>query len=212
MNYKVAKTTVALCVIYLTAFYILKFKFPELFLQSITSPTLLTLGRKVSSSIVLTYAMRMLLNFITFYLFKCACSGSFKLTLNQLIIMLSFVVFGNLIADFRPELYTHTSIVFMLTISLLSKGVFKYTVISFTIHGYLSQFLASVRGFETIILQINEIGALASFVLAFEGYVWLIFLAVLFYMKEGKKNECSTSTVHQQTRGEGKEDGSQSTC
>lgn len=44
MNYKIAKTMLVLCVVYLIGFYILKFIFPELLLLSITSPIMIRLG------------------------------------------------------------------------------------------------------------------------------------------------------------------------
>ena len=49
MNYKVAKTMLILCIVYLVGFYILKFAFPELLIQAITSPTLLRLGEFMNS-------------------------------------------------------------------------------------------------------------------------------------------------------------------
>ena len=44
MNYKIARTMLTLCVVYLVGFYILKFIFPNLLVQAITSPTVLKFG------------------------------------------------------------------------------------------------------------------------------------------------------------------------
>ena len=189
MNYKVAKTMLILCIVYLVGFYILKFFFPELLLQTITSPTILKLGEFINSWIGYEYIIGFLCSFITLYLFSCASSGSFKLNKISLIVICVCTLLITLVLDFLPELYTHTTIVLIFVCALSKKGNLLYATISFAIHGYLSQFLLSIRGFETVIVQIQEIGLLSSLILGFEMYVWLILLAIIFYFKENKKYE-----------------------
>jgi hypothetical protein len=86
----------------------------------------------------------------------------------------------------------------MFVASYISKGKFSYTVISFAIHGYLSQFLLSIRGFETMIIKISELGALSVFVLGMEMFVWLILLSIIFYLKENKYELCSAPLSQQE--------------
>ena len=189
MNYKIAKTMLSLCVVYLIGFYILKFFFPELLLQTITSPTILKLGEFINSWIAYEYIIGVLCSFITLYLFSCASSGSFKLNKISLIVICICTLLITLVLDFLPELYTHTTIVLMFVCALSKKGNLLYTTISFAIHGYLSQFLTSIRGFETIIVQVSKIGTLSGLIISLEGYVWLVLLSLIFYFKENKKYE-----------------------
>lgn len=185
MNYKVAKTGLILCIVYLVAFYILKFFYPDILLQAITSPTLIRLGEFMNEYTFAMEIIKVSASFLTYYLFVCACSGKFKLSWIELL----YVIIGTLVAKlcilFLPNLYTHTSISVMLILSLLCKGKLLNTTLSFVIHGYLSQFLTSIRGFETIIVYVNSISGL---LFNLEAYVWLILLAIIFYFKEEKKN------------------------
>jgi hypothetical protein len=80
----------------------------------------------------------------------------------------------------------------MLLSAVVAKGNLKYATISFVLHGYLSQFLLSIRGFETITLYFN---AISGFLINLEGFVWLALLAIMFYLKENNKNGTLASTV-----------------
>ena len=196
MNSKVAKTMLALCIIYLIGFYVLKFFFPELLLQTITSEPIKAIDKFLNSWIGFSYIVAFIFGCLTFYLFACASSGKFKFHWAKLLTIAVFNIVLAVVLDFLPGLYTHTSIVFMLITAWVCDGKLPYTVISFTIHGYLSQFLLSIRGFETIILADYSIGAISCFVLTTEAYIWLCLLAIIFYIKENKKDEQMVSTLH----------------
>lgn len=176
-----------LCIGYLVFFYILKFFFPELLIQVIASPALISLGISISKYKFLTIFIMLSCSYLTFSLFAFASSGRFKFAWYEFVIIGAFMLVNCLITIFLPELYTHTSTASMLLIAVIVKGKLSYTAISFTIHGYLSQFLMSIRGFETIIVQIQQSGVLSSFVMCLEIYVWLVLLAIIFYFKENKK-------------------------
>lgn len=185
MNYKIAKTMLGLCIGYLSVFYILKFFFPQILVQTITHPTLIRLGEFMGIWIGFEYIVMSITLFITYYLFACASSGKFKFSWKFHLILLGFVIISHLFAELLPDLYTHTSISIMLIIALLSKGKLLYTVISFVLHGYLTQFLLAIRGFETVLINLNPISGL---LINSEGFVWLILLAIIFYLKEKHKN------------------------
>ena len=194
MNYKIAKTMLVLCVVYLIGFYILKFIFPELLLQTITSPTVLRLGEMMSKFAVLEFALMFLSNFLAFFLFSCASSGNFKFNWKQYSVILSATVINIIFVVFVPNLYTHTSISLMFICALACKGKLNYTTISFVLHGYLSQFLFLIRGVESIVVNPN---AISAFMFALEGFVWLVLLALLFYFKERKENGSLVASVYE---------------
>lgn len=192
MNYKIAKTMLVLCVVYLIGFYILKFIFPELLLQTITSPTVLQFGEFLKKSVFLEYLFSCISGIITYYLFACASSGKYKFNYKCYISFGLAEIISLLVMLFQPNLYTHTSISLMFLIAFICNGKLSYTVISFIIHGYLSQFLLSIRGFETVIIKFTEIGALGGLILGFEMYVWLILLSIIFFLKENKNEHYCT--------------------
>lgn len=192
MNYKVAKTMLCLCVAYLIAFYVLKFFFPEMLLQTITHPTLLRLGEFMNQYPFTTVIFQFISSSLTFYLFACAGSGRFKFTTVEFVFLGIIVIANNVVYYILPELYTHTCTSLMLLSAVVAKGNLKYTTISFVLHGYLSQFLLSIRGFETITLYFN---AISGFLINLEGFVWLALLSIIFYLKENNKNGTLASSV-----------------
>lgn len=189
MNYRIAKTMLVLCILYLGGFYILKFAFPEILIQTITHPTLLRLGEFIKLWIGFEYIIQLLTSFLTFYLFACASSAKFKYSKWQWVILSIIVVACNLVFYLLPEIYTHTCIALMFISASFLDGKLPYATISFTIHGYLSQFLLSIRGFETIMMYFN---AVSGILINSEGFIWLILLAIIFYIKENKNGTLSS--------------------
>lgn len=188
MNIKIAKTMLILCIIYIMGLYILKFIFPEQLLLVITDDNILKFGEFIESWTGYVHIIQMLSTWITLYLFTSASKGNFKLKWYHVIYLTCGTIISNLILYIYPSLYTHISTSIMLLLAMLMKGKLSYTAITFSIHGLLSQFLFSIRGFETIIMKYNMASGL---VLATECYVWLVLLALLFYLKEKKNGRIS---------------------
>ena len=193
MNKKIAKTLLILCISYMVGYYILKFIFPEQLLLVVTDANIIRLGKFVQSNIIIENIFRILTSFITYYLFSCACTGRFKFKWYEFLIILAFAIISRLCAIYLTNLYTHTAISIMLLLPTILKGKLLYTSISFILHGYLTQFLLEIRGFETIITQYNLVSGI---VLMIEGFVWLIILTILFNLKE--KKDGFTTTIHKQ--------------
>lgn len=194
MNIKIAKTLLILNIVYIVAFYIIKFIFPEFLLLQITDPNILKLGMFIESGIIWTILYYFLSSFLIFYLFVCASRGKFKITILELVYIIIATIISILVTRFLPELMVHTSTSLILLLMLLCKGKIGYGVPTFVVHGYLSQFLTSIRGFGTIIYSTN----IASYlVLSLECYVWLFLFSLLFYLKENKKYGICSTTIHQ---------------
>lgn len=195
MNDKIAKTMLYLCIGYLSVFYVLKFFFPELLLQTITNPTLLKLGEFMNCYPFTIVIFQFISSAITFYLFACSSCGKFKFDYKEFIYLGIIVILNNIIYYILPELYTHTCTSLMLVSSLAVKGNLKYATISFVVHGYLSQFLFAIKGIETITMYINPLN---GFVFSTEANVWLILLSIVFYFKENSKNGTLGTPLPQQ--------------
>ena len=198
MNYKVAKTMLGLCIGYLAVFYVLKFFFPELLLQAITSPTLLRLGEFINGWVCWSHFINFGGTFLTLYLFASASSGNLRKTRREWVVLIGGMLLTAVFYYLLPELYTHSVSAIMLIVACFCKGKMLYATISFSIHGYLSQFLLSIRGFETIITIENAINPLSTFVLCMEMYLWLFLLSILFYFKENKNDGNGVSPLPEQ--------------
>ena len=192
MNYKVAKTMLILCIVYLVGFYILKFAFPELLLQVISSQALVNFGEALKVWSGFSHIIRILTSFITYYLFVCASTGKFKRTWLEMVYIVIGTAICKLFVEFLPELFTHTSISVMFILALLCKGKLLNATITFVIHGYLTQFLLSIRGFETVLMFMNDV---SGFLINVEVDVWMILLALIFYFKEKRENGRMGTTI-----------------
>lgn len=194
MNLKVARTMLILCIIYIVGFYILKFAFPQYLLLTITDPTILKFGEFLGSSKWYLYTAQTITTFLTFYLFVCASRGSFKLKWYELLYIIMASIGCKLVSIYAIDYYVHISTACMFLLAAICKGKLLYASVSFVIHGLLSQFLFTIRGFETVISRINYASGL---VLSIEGWVWLVLLVLVFYLKE-KKNGRLVTTISQQ--------------
>lgn len=197
MNKRIAKTLLILCIAYIVGYYILKFIFPEQLVLVVTDSNIIALGKFVESNIIIENIFKIFSTSITYYFFSCACTGRFKFKWYEFLIILGFSIISRLCNMYLPNLYTHTTTSIMLLLPVLFKGKLSYTTFSFIIHGYLSQFLFSFRGFETILLKYNLVSGIA---LMIECYVWLIILALFFNLKENKNGRFSTSISKQDGR------------
>jgi len=194
MNIKIAKTMLILCGIYLVGFYVLKFAFPDKLLLAITNPSIIYFGEFIESNVVLTYIYYTISTALTFYLFMCASKGSFKIKWYALISMLVAIVIYFIVSNFAPEFEIHVITSLMFALAWINGGKFKFAIITFAVHGLFQQLLFSIRGFETIITEIN---IASGFILCIECWVWLILFALLFYLME-KKNVKNLSTISKQ--------------
>jgi hypothetical protein len=191
MNKRIAKTLLILCIAYMIGYYVLKFVFPEKLLLVVTDENILRLGNFIDSNILYKYALNIVSSFLTFVLFIFASTGRCRLRWQEFCYTLVGTAICFLCGLYLPSLYTHTSISVMFLLALLCKGKMLYTVSSFVIHGYLSQFLFSIRGFETILQYYTTV---TGIVFTIEGYMWLLILSLFYNLKE-KNNYEHVATI-----------------
>ena len=204
MNDKIAKTMLGLCIGYLSVFYVLKFFFPELLIQAITNPSLIHFGEIISSSRAYGLIFNIIGVCITYYLFACASSGKYMFSVLQFCEFAICAILSIICYYFIPELYTHTSVACMFAVSCFAKGKLQYATIAFIIHGYLSQFLMSIRGFETVLVQFSGKMFFSIYLLSIEAYIWQILLSIIFYIKE-KQNGFTLSPLYEHSQGASRE-------
>ena len=192
MNIKIARTMLVLCGLYIVGFYVLKFAFPEKLLLAITDPNILRFGEFIESNQIFTYIYYALSTGLTFYLFMCASKGSFKMKKYAVVSMLGAVAIYFVVSYFKPEFEVHTVTSLMFVLAWINGGKLKYAVPTFVVHGFLSQLLFAIRGFDTIIYKINIASGL---VLSLECYVWLLLFGLLFYLTERQNVKNSTTIL-----------------
>lgn len=190
----IARTLLALCIIYMIGFYILKFIFPEYLLLAITDENVLKAGAFIESNETYILIHKLLSTFITLYLFACASKGSFALRKRDFIYIIGAVALSKIASSYLPNFYVHISTSCMFLVAWLCGGKISYTTITFVVHGFMSQMLFDIRGFGSIIFKINSASAI---VLSLEGWVWLILFGLVFYLMERKRNGLSTTLPKQ---------------
>lgn len=180
MNKKISKTLLILLIIYSIAFYVIKYIYPELLLDFVVSENVISLGKFLESWKGFEIIYKLLSSFLTLYLFVCASCGKFKFKWYEVLYIVIATVLNRLCIQFLPELYTHTSISIMLLLATLLRGKLLNTSVTFIVHGYISQWLLSIRGFETILVKYN----LASgIMLSMELFVVLLALSLFFNLR-----------------------------
>lgn len=192
MNNRIAKTFLILSCVYMAIFYVIKFAFPQYLLLQITDPNIVAFGKFIGGSKILTFIFTLITNYITFYLFACSSRGSFKINKMEFLYIFVCALINKVVGMFLPSLAVHTSTSLLFVLAILCKGNFVYTTISFIVYGYASQFLLTIRGFETII---QFVSVATGVVLGVECWVWLIIFTLIFKIREEKKYGLRT-TLH----------------
>ena len=177
MNKKVLKTMIALVVIFLSAFYVLKIFFPEQFVLCIENAKLVEIGNYIDSHKWSYYLFGVITSFTTYWLYLCAVCRKWYLNWWQILIVLG-VIGGSIGLSFYDATLTASfGVLSMIVLPLLFKADYRATLIVFSVH-YLSQTLTlKIRNLPLYIAYYNSLSFLF---LTLEMFMWL-FLFYLYY-------------------------------
>ena len=182
MNKKVLKTMIALVVIFLSAFYVLKIFFPEQFVLCIENAKLVEIGNYIDSHKWSYYLFGIFTSFTTYWLYLCAVCRKWYLNWWQILIVLG-VIGGSIGLSFYDATLTASfGVLSMITLPLLFKADYRATLIVFSVH-YLSQTL-TLR-IRNLTLYMTNINSLVLFMIDFECLFWLL----LFYFYNNYKEK-----------------------
>ena len=186
MNRKVFITVLILSIIYLVAFNVLKYVFPETFVLCLTGTEFITAGQFIDSRPVLYWICSVLFSGVTMYLYTCSCAGRKYLNLYETLCVVAGAILLQVSTVYFGMFNTHTSICIMLFLALICKGKLLNTVITFAIHGYLQLSILLVRGYEVILPVMNSA---INLVFILETWFWLLTIYCIFNLREKNKHE-----------------------
>lgn len=183
MNRKVFITVLILSIIYLAAFNVLKYVFPETFILCLTGTEFMTAGQFIDSSPILYWACSYICSCVSLYIYSCCCAGKKYLNLYETLCVLLASALTHVSTLYFGMFSTHTTICVMLFLALVCKGKLLNTVITFAIHGYLQLSILLVRGYEVILPVMNSA---INLVFILETWFWLLTIYCIFNLKEKK--------------------------
>lgn len=186
MNKKVLKMILVLTIAFLSAVYVAKIFFPEWFVLTITNENIIAFGNYVDTHTWAHILATLIMGFITYSIYCCACCGKLRLNWKENLIILGTVGISILIEYFLPSINLHYSICSMFILPLIFKAEFKPTVITYTIHG-LAQILS--LGIRDIGLMMPSLDFASFLILSIDMYIWLIALYLFYNIKDKKEKK-----------------------
>ena len=171
MTKNVIKTMLVLVVVYLVAWYVLKFFFPDWFLLQINNERLIEIGKFIDNHYLLDKLFGLVLFYITYTLYLGAlCEFKYLDLKKSLIVCLVYVV-SCLIEHFCIEYLTYYNILSMIILPAIFNCDSKRLALVFTAH-FVCQWLSlSIRQLSTKVLCFNSMTCL---IMGLECYFWLL--------------------------------------
>ena len=189
MNKKVLKTMVALVMIFLCAFYVLKIFFPEQFIMVIENEHLVKVGAYVDTHLWLYIMVSSVTSFITYWMYLCAVNKKWYLNWKELVAVLVVIAVTQTLYSFEStiNLASGICIIAMICLPLIGGAKLKDVALVFSFN-YLAQLLSTlIRSLPMLLTNVNF---MTIFLMTLEQYFWLL----LFYLygnmeKEVKQND-----------------------
>ncbi len=186
MNKKVFVSMLALTFIFLVGLYVAKIFFPNEFIMVIENEKLVEIGYYIDSHEWLYYICCGLVSFVTYYLYCCACCGRAKLKFYEILLIIAVIVLVRGISIFDTNISYAIQVSSFLFLPYLMKGKLRNSAITYTIHCLAQALSLSIRNLPLYLTHINFI---TSLLMAFECYLWLILLCVIFNYKPKKQEK-----------------------
>lgn len=189
MNKKVIKTSIALTIIFLVAWYILKIFFPEEFVLRINNEKLVSIGKFIDSHIVLSYACGIITSYIMYWLYLCAVCKKKKLSFKESLIVIGVYIVSVIIEIIDVSLGGIFCIIAMVVLPAMFKAELKNVALVLSFHLTAQALSLQIRGLSALLLSFDF---LSLFVMTLECYFWLLLFYILlnYYEKGEKKDGC----------------------
>ncbi len=170
-----------LCVIYLCAFYVLKFFIPDQLVLSIENERLILIGNYIDSHLWVKYLFGTLTSFVIYWLYLCAVCKRWYLNIVQSIIVLIIIGLSNVFSQIDANLYSALSYTSFIILPLLFGAKLKEVAIVYTVHIFSQTLTLSIRNLPIYMTNIN---VLTIFIVGIESYIWLILFYIYYNYKE----------------------------
>ena len=175
MNKRVILTMIHLVLIYLCAWYILKFAFPNVFMLQVNNAHLITVGEYIDNHIWLRTMLGFGTAFLTYWLYLCATLCKPSLNVYQCFIVVCVIAFAYLVNEISLTASTYYCIIVMIALPTIYGASMKNTACVFIAHLLAQWFSLEIRGLSKEMLSTNF---LSLFIMTLECYFWLL----LFYL------------------------------
>lgn len=194
MNRKVLRTMIALVMIFLCAFYVLKIFFPEQFVMVIENEQLVKIGNYIDNHLWLYIIISCFTSFITYWLYLCAVTRKWYLNLKELVAVLIVIAITQTLYSFEStiSLASGITIIAMIALPLIDKAKLKEVAIVFSFN-YLSQLLSTL--IRSLPLLLTNVNFMTIFLMTLEQYFWLLLFYLYYNMKKEEDNGKSESTT-----------------
>ena len=192
MNKKVLKVMIALVMIFLCAFYVLKIFFPEQFIMVIENERLVQIGEYIDKHLWLYIVIACVTNFITYWLYLCAVTHKWYLNWKEIVMVLCVIALTQGLYEFDETLASGIHIIAMICLPLISSAQLKEVAIVFSFN-YLSQLLSTL--IRSLPLLLTNVNFMTIFLMTLEQYFWLLLFYLYFNFKKEEKDGKNKSTT-----------------
>lgn len=189
MNKKVIKVMLALVVVFLAAYYVLKCFFPAEFILMIETPGLVAAGNFIDNHVWLTCIMGIGIGILFDYFYFGAVCQQVKLNWKLFIIIVLYNIAYTLFVNLAPlEIVMNTSNILIIVANIymillpvmFTKQLLPLSV-TYSINSVAQLLTLSIRDIGLLMLNMNSLTVLC---MSFECYLWMLLCFMLFNYKQ----------------------------
>lgn len=188
MNKRVIKVMLALVIVFLVAYYVLKFFFPEEFVMMIETPGLVAAGEFIDKHLWLTCIMGICLGVLFDYFYFGAVCQQIKLNWKLFLIIVlyntAYTLFVNLapfeLVSTQTNLLISLADVYMILLPVVFTRKLLPLSVTYSINAVAQLLTLSIRDIALLMLNMNSLTVLC---MSFECYLWMLLCFMLFNYK-----------------------------
>lgn len=197
MNKNVIRAMIYLVCVYLCAWYVLKFSFPEQFVLKINNPSIIKFGQYVDSHIALKRFLNTITAFITYWLFLCAVTHKPYLSAPWCLILISNILISFAVDVIDTNISAYYGLLSMVALGAIWNCNARDVGVVLIVHSVSQLLSLSIRGLSQYIVSANY----ATFILmTSECYFWLLLLYLYYNYEEVVENGSRLPAVLRQRR------------
>lgn len=174
----------------LVGFYVLKIVCPQFIVGVAETPSIVRIGNFIDRNKVCFYIFHFIIGFFSTYIYSCACCRVKKLSIEQVIILLSFLILSMIFQEFLQEIYAPYNYVSLVIMPFLmsyrsgnaSSRTFSSTSICFSVDIMAQSLSLQIRN---IVFMTTCVNSATMFVLLIDGMIWKMLL-YLYYNQKGE--------------------------
>lgn len=171
MNNKVIKVMKILTICFLVSDYFLKMFFPEQFVFFLQNEKFILIGTFIDNHLWLRYICAAITAFITYWLFLCASSKRWYLSVKECLYILITIIVIRVISLFDNTLATALQLSSFLVLPAIYDCDFKLSAKIYTFHCIAQGLSLGIRNLQIYLTNANYV---TVFFMGIESYFWLL--------------------------------------